>query len=345
MSSWIGLQDVPTVTVRCTAYNHEKFIERALDSFLAQETTFPFEILVHDDASTDRTAVLIREYETMYPNIVKAIYETENQYSKKDGSLRRILDNATRGKYVALCEGDDYWCDSQKLQLQWKYMEEHDTCSMCVHNSYFHYLDSQQKDRKFNKWDTVHKLTPEDVFFGWFVHTSSYFYRFDLNFYPPFRRQFWSGDYAQLTLALLYGDVVCLPQVMSVYNAGNQAGVTVFNSIKGYEHYLATIRSRIVYLQEYDKYSGGKYHSVVIARIAEDTMKISEDRKELVLAAKNMVQSRYYSEVLLKQELSAKMKTIWKYQGHVCGWLWLYSVKKRHAYQERIMRKQTHNKK
>ena len=85
-----------------------------------QQTSFPFEAIVHDDVSTDGSAAIIREYAEKYPDIIKPIYETENQYSKHDGSLRRIMDAAIHpaAKYVAVCEGDDYWTDPHKLQLQ-----------------------------------------------------------------------------------------------------------------------------------------------------------------------------------------------------------------------------------
>lgn len=82
----------PLVSVRCITYNHEPYIAQALDGFLMQKTNFPFEVIVHDDASTDKTAEIIREYEKKFPKIIKPIYESENQYSKHDGSLGRIVD-------------------------------------------------------------------------------------------------------------------------------------------------------------------------------------------------------------------------------------------------------------
>lgn len=96
-----------------------------------QKTNFRFEAVVHDDASTDGTADIIREYAEKYPDIIKPIYETENQYSKKDGSLGRIMDAACTGKYIAMCEGDDYWTDPLKLQKQVDFLETHLECSMC----------------------------------------------------------------------------------------------------------------------------------------------------------------------------------------------------------------------
>ena len=130
--------DTPLVSVRCTAYNHEPYIAQALDGFLMQKTNFPFEVIVHDDASTDRTAEIIREYEARFPKIIKPIYETENQYSKRDGSLGRIMDAACKGKYIAFCEGDDYWTDENKLQMQVDFLEGNQEYGLCYtdYNTY-----------------------------------------------------------------------------------------------------------------------------------------------------------------------------------------------------------------
>lgn len=106
------------VSIKCITYNHEPYIRQCLEGFVMQKTNFRFEAVVHDDASTDGTADIIREYAEKYPDIIKPIYETENQYSKKDGSLGRIMDAACTGKYIAMCEGDDYWTDPLKLQKQ-----------------------------------------------------------------------------------------------------------------------------------------------------------------------------------------------------------------------------------
>ena len=104
------------VTIQCLTYNHEPYIRQCLEGFVMQKTNFRFEAIVHDDASTDGTATIIREYAEKYPDIIKPIYETENQYSKRDDSLTRIMNTHTHGKYVAMCEGDDYWTDPLKLQ-------------------------------------------------------------------------------------------------------------------------------------------------------------------------------------------------------------------------------------
>lgn len=122
------------VTIRCLVYNHEPYLRDCLDGFVMQRANFRFEAIVHDDASTDGSAEIIREYAAKYPEIIKPILESENQYSKHDGSLKKMMDAHTRGKYVAFCEGDDYWTDPMKLQKQVDYLEEHQEYSLCCTN-------------------------------------------------------------------------------------------------------------------------------------------------------------------------------------------------------------------
>lgn len=127
----------PLVAINCITYNHEPYICEALEGFVMQKTNFPFVAIVHDDASTDGTVAIIREYADKYPDIIRPIYETEPQYSKHDGSFGRIMQeacNATGAKYVAFCEGDDYWTDPLKLQKQVDYLESHSNCSLVCSN-------------------------------------------------------------------------------------------------------------------------------------------------------------------------------------------------------------------
>lgn len=128
--------DTPLVSIRCTTFNQEEFIAQCLEGFLIQQTDFPFEICVHDDASSDHTADIIRKYEFKYPKIIKALYETENQWSKNDGSFTRIVTSMLTGKYIAMCEGDDYWTDPKKLQRQVEFLEKHSEYSLSAENGY-----------------------------------------------------------------------------------------------------------------------------------------------------------------------------------------------------------------
>lgn len=124
----------PLVSIRCLVYNHEPYLRQCLDGFVMQQTSFPFEAIVHDDASTDGSAAIIREYAEKYPDIIKPIYETENQYRK--GTILKVLDAAIHpnAKYIAICEGDDYWTDPYKLQIQVDFLEKHHDYSFSVHD-------------------------------------------------------------------------------------------------------------------------------------------------------------------------------------------------------------------
>jgi len=121
----------PLVSIICPAYNHEKFLAQALDGFVMQKTNFHFEIIVHDDASTDGTARIIREYEEKYHHLFRNIYQTENQFSKEIMSVTKILLKVARGNYIAGCEGDDYWTDPYKLQKQVYLLEANPHAVIC----------------------------------------------------------------------------------------------------------------------------------------------------------------------------------------------------------------------
>ena len=112
------------VSICCLAYNHGKKEKKTLDSILEQKTNFKYEILIHDDASTDHSAEIIREYEEKYPEIIKPIYQTVNQYSQDVSITPTIQVPRAKGKYIAICEGDDFWIDPLKLQKQFDFLEQ-----------------------------------------------------------------------------------------------------------------------------------------------------------------------------------------------------------------------------
>ncbi len=129
------------VTIRCVTYNHVNYIRKCLEGFVMQQTDFPFEAIVHDDASTDGTTEIVREFAEKYPTIIKPLYEQENQWSKHNGSIAKVMDANTRGKYIAPCDGDDYWTDPYKLQKQVDFLEEHPDFTL-VHTG-FNYINME----------------------------------------------------------------------------------------------------------------------------------------------------------------------------------------------------------
>ncbi|QBY03131.1 glycosyltransferase [Thalassotalea sp. HSM 43] len=141
MSSWIDTKKL-VVSIVCTTFNHELYIEDAITGFLMQETDFAFEIIIHDDASTDKTTNIIKKYQNQYPKIIKPIFQIENQYSKGGFKPSFFAMQQAQGAYITLCEGDDYWIDSKKLSKHIKFFRENSEYALHVFDSYEEYEGS-----------------------------------------------------------------------------------------------------------------------------------------------------------------------------------------------------------
>ncbi len=221
----------PLVIIHCLVYNHEPYLRQCLDGFVIQQTNFPFYAVVHDDASTDNSAAIIREYAEKYPDIIHPIYEDENQWSKKDGSLNRIMNDACKdAKYIAFCEGDDYWTDSLKLQKQVDAFEADNNASLCY--SDFDIIDSHGENvLQRNEWhNKIRQKSHSGNIFKLllgsnFVLTCTTMYRADVVFSDEFVNAPNHMDYMLSLVSSLYGNASYLPEVMACYRVG--VGVTV----------------------------------------------------------------------------------------------------------------------
>ena len=272
------------VSILCTSYNHVNFIKNALDSFVKQKTTFEFEVIIHDDASTDGTDKIIKEYENKYPNIIKPIYENRNMFSTGINIVNDIMLPKAKGKYIALCESDDYWCDMFKLQKQYDFMKKNLDCSLCVHNTRIHDLSNKYPDKNFFDWKEIHTLNENDIFMGWNVHTSSYFLRRDSMRYTDNLPAVWCGDFARLLYAYSKGKVIAIPEVMSVYNINNINGVTYKNCADN-EKLVKKMQARKAFLVAYDKYTNQKNTEIILKRIRQlefdiEILKLKKDLEE-----------------------------------------------------------------
>lgn len=152
----------PLVSIFTLTYNHALYIRQCLDGFIMQKTSFSFEVIVNDDASTDGTTDIIREYESKYPEIIKPVYHDENLYSKGEyGFWKRYCLPRARGKYIALCEGDDYWIDPLKLQKQVDFLEVNREYSMCC-TDYYRYIQNTGRLLPYSLTDK-HVITTKDL--------------------------------------------------------------------------------------------------------------------------------------------------------------------------------------
>lgn len=213
------------VSISCITYNHAPYIRQCLDGFLMQQCDFEYEILIHDDASTDGTSDIIREYQEKYPEIIKPIMQTENQYSKGiRGMMARFNFPRAKGKYIALCEGDDYWTDPLKLQKQVDFLEENPKFNICGHSvacsKYNYFLE---KKLLLNK-DAVYPL--KSVVQTNPIHTSSFCFRnnsyFKKDEFYNYMLKMGVGDYPLLVLLSQSNGAFAFKDVMSVYRIDNQ---------------------------------------------------------------------------------------------------------------------------
>lgn len=217
----------PLVSICCITYNHEHYIRDAIESFLMQKTDFQFEILIHDDASTDKTADIIREYEQNYPTIFNPIYQTENQYSRGKNPLLLVF-QAAKGKYIAICEGDDYWTDPLKLAKQIDEMEKHPDCYISFHPAKIRWVDKSKRDRIFGRHNNSVAIIPAKKVIlggGHFIPTMSIILRREvisqiISFFQ-IAKDAPIGDYYLQTVGSLHGGALYLPDIMSIYRQGD----------------------------------------------------------------------------------------------------------------------------
>ena len=205
------------VSIHCLAYNHEPYIRQCLDGFVMQQTKFKFEVLVHDDASTDHTADIIREYEKKYPNLIKPIYQSSNQYSRHVNVGTLNLSRA-KGKYIAWCEGDDYWIDPLKLQKQVDFLENHSDCGLCYTKVKYYYQNSCQYG---NLWGGPYTEFI-DLFRKNTIPTLTVLYRRDLQLkydrdVQPNLYNWYMGDYPMWLWFAHESRIAFLPEVTGIY--------------------------------------------------------------------------------------------------------------------------------
>lgn len=215
---WSSLPKEPLVSVCCTAYNHEAFISVAVDGFLMQRTNFPFEILIHDDASLDGTADIIRKYQQEHPDLIRVIYQTENQYSQ-GVHPELILEKLARGKYIAWCEGDDYWIDPYKLQKQVDFLEANPEYVMISHNALNIREKEDYKIAHLIKTETEpYDFTTRDLMIKNRCITLTVMYRNGLvKEYPPVFFTSTGTDRRFFILLTLHGKGRVSPDVVGVY--------------------------------------------------------------------------------------------------------------------------------
>ena len=292
------------VSIACVAYNHEYCIAQALDGFLMQETNFPFEIIIHDDVSTDKTVEIIKAYEKKFPNIIKPIYQSENQFSQGINPMSFIFPKV-QGKYMAFCDGDDYWTDSQKLQIQVESMEKHPNIDMCFHPTYE--LIAGKKGGVLAQHSQENKIfTPEEIILGGgeFCPTVSLLFRGSLiSEFPEWFTKMIPGDYPMQIMGSARGGALYINRCMSIYRIGESSAwssLSMANSQKQKEHLLAFHKM----LTKMNDYFDNRFEKEIDKLIYESSLAFIK-RRAIDIAVRDEIFHKY------REIFSQKQKILW----------------------------------
>jgi glycosyltransferase involved in cell wall biosynthesis len=239
IEDWEGNVNEPLVSILCDTFNHENYIREALDGFLSQKTTFAFEIIVHDDASTDQTAIIVKEYADQYPLIIKPIFQKENQYSKKVNFWSDLTFPKAQGEYIALCEGDDYWTDPFKLQKQVDFLEDNSDYVI----TWTDYVSKREDKMVLNDFDIslpkLYTIDFDTIFTPYCTLTLTCVFRKDAVDIQRYKQLKYSKDNTLYALALRNGKGMYLNFRSAVYRI-HSGGVYSLKStfFKSYSSYL-----------------------------------------------------------------------------------------------------------
>lgn len=301
-------QDIK-VSICCVTFNQEDYIKDALDSFLMQKTNFKYEIIIHDDASTDNTVRILKSYKQKYPDMIKLILQKNNQYSLGKEVYPNTF-NIAKGKYIAICDGDDYWTDENKLQIQVDYMESNENCTLCAHS--FNYVDKNRSIiESVNRYKHNTRCSERDIIIGdggFFATSSLMIPAKILKDLPEYYYNCTVGDYPMQLYAMSKGEAHYISKNMSDYRI-NSNGSWTSNIYSGTEdevkvRLIKHSKSMIKMLESFNKSTDYKYRDIVnemINRFEIDIYLLNGDYSIL-----KQKRSRQY----IKEKLNKKRKLI-----------------------------------
>lgn len=294
MNNW-KTKDKPLVSICCGTYNHENYITEAIDGFLMQETNFPFEIIIRDDFSTDKTAAIIKKYTEKYPNLIKPIFEKENQYSKGVKHWPVSI-KAAVGKYIALCEGDDYWTDVHKLQIQVDALIQHKDYKLSFHlcSELINGTETIRSTINNNKKIyTVKEIINSDFHF---VQTNTIMFRRDVldNLDMNLLNNSPVGDVWIRITASMPNGAILINKVMGTYRV--QSVGSWSERMKKDENFLEFINKMINSINQFDEYWGFKY-TKEFKNYKNRFIEVILRKKSISLEDKNKFLQENYSSV------------------------------------------------
>lgn len=261
------MADKIDISICCITYNQARYVNKMLESILEQKTDYTYEIIIHDDASTDETADIVRGYAKRHPNIIRTILQKENQFSSgKTNILFDQLFSVAKGEYIAVCEGDDYWCCKEKLDKQIKFMKLHPECSMCTHKTRVVQEDGKATNKTIPTY-AVRIITSGKEYLkkclevdSHLFHTSSIFFKRQcldgiIESTPGFISQTPVEDRALFWLLATKGEIGYIDLEMSCYRSmsvGSWTSTMEASYVKKYQKNLALLKMARLF-NEYTK--------------------------------------------------------------------------------------------
>lgn len=311
------------VSVIMLAYNHEKWIEKAMMSVINQKTKYKYKIYIHEDCSTDGTRAIVQKISKDYPDLVIPIMPEKNRHSQGIRIIADILLPMLKGKYVMICEGDDYWTDENKIEMQISYMEQHTDCSLTFGNAQIvdtegRYMRNALPDYMWKDEGLLRKLlgsgdcnfTTEEMILLDFVPTASLCFRYDsVNILNKLSD---SCDLAMRLAAAYNGNYThYFNRILSAYRTGNpnSASGSIFGSFELlYKHFY--MRHKQIY---------GKFNEVTNNMYSDTINKVLDRKMIIALLAKSYSEAKkqnrfneLYSNVRLKELVKYYFPCIFK---------------------------------
>ena len=311
----------PTVSICCVTYNHADTVAQALESFLAQQADVPLEILVHDDASTDGTADILKRYAALYPDVVKPLFETQNQYSKGVSMDATFNFPRATGAYIALCEGDDYWCDPHKLKKQLEALATHPECTFCFTNGYVLDMSGQMPKRAFIPYypQEAGYFTPQTREYDLsqvsrlsFIPTASFvFPRAVLDAVPHelLLAPCPSGDLRMKLLFTAAGKALYVHEFTCVYRLNAKSSAMARWGAEAAEKTRLRCKQMLAMLAGVDLYSKGQYHADV-RRLMDDQLRVLLEAAPSPALLKDPDGLRVYGTLPFARRLKCRVKAL-----------------------------------
>lgn len=306
------------VSVLCAVYNHERYLRKTLESFVKQQTNFLYEVIVHDDASTDNSKQIIKEFAEKYPQIIKPIFQSENQYSKGKYIIGDYMFPVANGKYLAWCEGDDYWTDEKKLQKQVDALREHPDCFFCTHMVPISNNGIIEGTFPSTKMKTGVYSTNEALKQGYFQTSSFMLKKEKFREYLLFRQSNPAivGSESILMYMELIGNIYYINEKMSMYRILTPGSWTSTQKKDKKKQIVNRLRF-ISMLDSFNRFSESKYEVYFRRRINEDVISylaLDDKRKRLMFDDYS-----YLNDYL---SFKTKMKTlIWRFSPRLYAFL------------------------